>query len=148
MGIFSKSFIAALITLTGLSAAADETPVFVSCYADSGAHLQLIFDTAQTQFSYRMASGTAVEEFDSIPSGPVGEMSSHVNKQIPADQSHIVLTAQIVNGDAIEPIIDASVQVIFDRDPSGSLHLTSYSLYHLSQPYNLDTFMAGTCYVQ
>ena len=148
MKSISKMLIAALLSCAGFAASADETPVFVSCYADAGGHSQLIFDTAGTQFSYRYAKLDSVEEFDSAPQGYLGHSASHVSKSIPADQSHIVLSAQIIKGTGEEPIIDSSVEVVFDRDPSGSLHLTSYSLYHLSQPYDLETFKAGTCYVQ
>ncbi len=91
-----KSWIVALISLFGLPAFASETPVFVSCYSDSGEHLQLIFDTAQTQFSYRYAKIDSVDEFEAAPSGPIGAASSRVTVSIPEDQQHIELRAHIV----------------------------------------------------
>lgn len=143
-----KSLFAILVTLLGLQAQADQTPVFVSCYANAGGHLMLIFDTAQTRFTYRYAKADAVEEFEASPVGTLGHSASNVSVNIDANQTHYVLKAQIITGDSEQPIINTSAQVIFDRDNTGSLKLTSYSLYHLSQSYDLETFKDGTCYVQ
>ena len=146
MKVVSKILIAVLISLSGLQARADETPVFVSCYSDAGEHLQLIFDTARTEFSYRYAMHQGVDLFDAAPQGSLGYSSSRVSKYI--SDNHIELKAQIIGGDVITPIITASAQVTFDRDETGSLKLTSYSIYHLSQPYDISSFMVGVCYVQ
>jgi hypothetical protein len=148
MKVLSLNLIAILFSLTGFCAQADETPVFVSCYSDAGEHLQLIFDTAETKFSYRYEKDTTVVEFESEPRGSLGKANSSVTKIMPQDQKHIELRAQIIGGDAETPLIDTSAEDIFDRDETGSLRLTAYSLYHLSQPYNLDSFKIGSCYVQ
>lgn len=141
--------IAAAMMISSLSAKADETPVFVSCYSDAGEHLQLIFDTAGTTFSYRYAKLTgAVDEYEAYPSGHFGAAASRVMKAIPADQSHIELQAHIVGGNAEMPVIDTHIQVTLDRDATGSLRLSTSEFFHLSQPVDLSMFKAGSCYVQ
>ena len=148
MKAFSQSLIAVLVSFASLHASAGETPVFVSCYSDAGEHLQLIFDTERSEYSYRYAFGDTVQTFDAAPQGPMGASSSWVSKSIPADQQHIELKAHVIGGDVITPVFTAHVEVTFDRDETGSLKLTSYNALHLEQPVNLDSFKVGICYVQ
>ena len=140
-----KSMIAVLTATVAIQAQAGETPVFVSCYADSGSQLTLIFDTAQSQFTYRYARGNAIDTFEVAPSS-FGASATSVTKQIAGDQNHFVLKAHIVSGDPIQPIF-TDVRVQFDRTDAG-LQLTKDSFYHADQIISLAEFKAGICYVQ
>jgi hypothetical protein len=147
MKALTLGLITVSLALAAAAARADETPVFVSCYAADGANVMLEFDTAQTQFIYRYQNGDQVVSFESAPKGALGASNSSVTKAI--TDNHKVLTAHIVAGDDEQPIIDTDVEVIFDRDNTGSLVLTSSSFYHLSQAISMDEFrQPGACYVQ
>lgn len=142
-----KAVIAFWIALTGSQAMADETPIFVSCYGNNGAQMTLAFDTAQTRLTYRYQNGDQVVYFESSPQGHFGPANSQVSKAI-AD-NHKVLMAHIVAGNAEQPTIDADAELIFDRDNTGALRLTSGSLYYQSQAIGLAEFQEpGACYVQ